>query len=120
MKQKFLDALRPMVIPELDPAFRPAALSQRALENCLESSSSLETVHLALVRPDQSVYRFKITLLPDVPEHAELNTFLLERQIKFLLWSRERQPSNPMLPLPFAGASTNITKKIPWGNSMPP
>ncbi|MEC9132225.1 MAG: hypothetical protein VYE02_12625, partial [Verrucomicrobiota bacterium] len=88
MKQKFLDALRPMVIPELDPAFRPAALSQRALENCLESSSSLETVHLALVRPDQSVYRFKITLLPDVPEHAELNTFLLERQIKFLLWSR--------------------------------
>jgi len=88
MKQKFLDALRPMVIPELDPAFRPAALSQRALESCLESSSSLETVHLALVRPDQSVYRFKITLLPDVPEHVELNTFLLERQIKFLLWSR--------------------------------
>ena len=40
------------------------------------------------MRPDQSVYRFKITLLPDVPEHAELNTFLLERQIKFLLWSR--------------------------------
>ena len=83
MKQKFLDALRPMVIPELDPAFRPAALSQRVLENCLQSSSSLETVHLALVRPDKSVYRFKVTLLPDVPEHVELNTFLLEKILRY-------------------------------------
>ena len=88
MKQQYLETLKPWVCPELDPEFRPAALKQKALKQLLGQDEHPELIHIALMRPDGSVDRSVTHLLPTTEAYRELNTFLLERQIKSLLWSR--------------------------------
>jgi predicted NBD/HSP70 family sugar kinase len=78
----------PRVTPPLDPAFRPAVLSVRALE--AEALEAAEPVfaRMALEQPDGSVFHLRTALLP--PEHprSHANLTHLERLAKFALWSR--------------------------------
>jgi predicted NBD/HSP70 family sugar kinase len=77
---------RPGVVPELDPAFAPAALFHRAFDQAAAGSGS--AVGIALEHADGSTYRFETVALPESHPDAAANFFNLERQVKFLLWSR--------------------------------
>jgi len=73
----------PMIPPPLDPAFRPAALVNRAFA----AEASLP-VRIALEQADGSVFHFSKRILPSGHPAAGCNFLYLERLIKFLLWSR--------------------------------
>jgi predicted NBD/HSP70 family sugar kinase len=78
----------PGVVPELDPNFRPAALFHQAFDAALEASAGARPVDLALEQPDGSIFRWRTGALPQGHLDAGLNFLNLERQVKFLLWSR--------------------------------
>lgn len=81
-----LPAQEPKIKPVLDPDFKPVALVWRAMRELDESS--ITKVNVALERSSDSISRGVIELFhPDLPE-AQWNFYLLERGIKFLLWSR--------------------------------
>jgi predicted NBD/HSP70 family sugar kinase len=76
----------PKVAPELDAAFRPAALAHRAFREAARRKPV--AVALALERADGSVSRFDTAVCaPELPEVAG-NFAIVERLAKFLLWSR--------------------------------
>lgn len=78
----------PSIVPELDPEFRPAALAVRSVKNQTSRENASLPVSIVLKRPDGSAYRFETTLFPHSDATIDRNFFLLERFIKFLLWSR--------------------------------
>ncbi len=77
----------PEVTPELDPRFRPAALFHRAFDRAAAESGAVP-VQVALEQADGSICRWDTAALPDAHPDAHLNFLNLERQVKFLLWSR--------------------------------
>ncbi len=81
-----LALVAPAIVPVLDPDFRPAVLANRAFRQA--ASRKPVPVSLALERTDGGVSRFD-TILADasLPESAG-NFVVLERLVKFLLWSR--------------------------------
>jgi predicted NBD/HSP70 family sugar kinase len=81
------DRIVPRVTPPLDPRFRPASLFHEAFDRAATEAHG-EPVHLALEQADGSVSRYQTSALPERHPQARLNFFNLERQIKFLLWSR--------------------------------
>jgi predicted NBD/HSP70 family sugar kinase len=81
-----LPLIAPRITPVLDPAFRPAALANRAFRE--ETRASKNAVEIALEQADGSVFRFKTKVLPDGHPHAAGNFTYIERMVKFLLWSR--------------------------------
>jgi predicted NBD/HSP70 family sugar kinase len=82
-----LEQTAPRVIPELDPGFRPAALFHRTFD-AAAAASAAETVHLALEQADGSICRWQTVAVPASHPLAPWNFQNLERQVKFLLWSR--------------------------------
>ncbi len=76
------DALR----PPLDPGFEPATLRMRAFREAAAGSS--RRAELALDRPDGTVYRHDLPLLPDTADTRPRNLRALERTVKFLLWQK--------------------------------
>lgn len=78
----------PAVVPPLDPAFRPAALAHRGFEKLIDQAGGGETVSFALERGLGTVSLFATRVLPDKHSQAGLNVGILERLLKFLLWSR--------------------------------
>jgi predicted NBD/HSP70 family sugar kinase len=81
------DRIIPKVTPELDPGFRPAVLFHRAFEAEAAAVGS-RPVRLALEQADGSVFRWDTIALPSSHPDAALNLLNVERQVKFLLWSR--------------------------------
>jgi predicted NBD/HSP70 family sugar kinase len=77
----------PKIIPELDPAFRPAALFHRAFD-AAAAESGARPIDLAIEQADGSTFHWRTVALPAHHPDAELNFLSLERQVKFLLWSR--------------------------------
>ncbi len=77
----------PRVVPELDEGFRPAALFHRAFDAAAEAARA-QPVRLALEQADGSICRWETAALPPGHPQAPLNLLNLERQVKFLLWSR--------------------------------
>ena len=76
----------PAVLPVLDPEFRPAVLANRAFRQA--AATHPVPVSLALERADGGVSRFDtVVAAADRPEAAG-NFFVIERLVKFLLWSR--------------------------------
>ena len=74
--------------PVLDPGFQPAAQARRAWAARTAASGQPVPVQLALEQSDGSVIRHHLDVLPaDHPEAAH-NLRHLEREVKFLLWSR--------------------------------
>lgn len=83
-----LPLIAPRLTPVLDPAFRPAALATRAFREQARASKNAVPVELALEQADGSVFRFKTEVLPEGHPHVAGNFTLIERMVKFLLWSR--------------------------------
>jgi len=73
----------PMVLPPLEPGFRPAALASRAF-----AAEASVPVRIALEQADGSVFHFTKRILSPHHAAAGCNFLYLERLIKFLLWSR--------------------------------
>lgn len=81
-----LALVAPAILPVLDPDFRPAVLANRAFRQA--AARKPVPVTIALERADGGVSRFETILAdPSLPESAG-NFFVLERFVKFLLWSR--------------------------------
>lgn len=78
-----MELIAPRVVPLLDADFRPAVLQMRALRPAdLRSGLRIE---VALERSAQSISRAELVLKD---QNAASNFFLVERWLKFLLWSR--------------------------------
>lgn len=77
----------PRVAAELDPGFRPAALFHREFD-ALAASSPATPVRIAVEQADGSINAFRTWALPEAHPAAAANVVNLERQVKFLLWSR--------------------------------
>jgi predicted NBD/HSP70 family sugar kinase len=78
----------PRVLPELDPAFRPAWSAWRAFEQRIAEARTSARLELALVREGGEVSVFARDLLPERHPDAEWNLHFAERLLKFLLWQR--------------------------------
>ncbi|MCC7010357.1 MAG: ROK family protein [Acidobacteria bacterium] len=77
----------PRLLAELDPGFRPAALFHRAFDAAVAESSG-SPVRIAIEQADGSINVFRTGALPAAHPDAAANVLNLERQVKFLLWSR--------------------------------
>ncbi len=85
LDERFL--VRPRVMPPLDPSFRPAALAAaRFVERARESPSG-RPVSLALEQPGGTVSHHECWALEEGPGAASSARFV-ERDLRFLLWSR--------------------------------
>lgn len=78
----------PSIVPPLDPAFRPAALANRAFRAEVATSGVGVPLALALERSDGVVSRYDTVAFPDGHPRAEANLAYAERIVKFLLWAR--------------------------------
>lgn len=82
----FFDKSR--IAPPLDPAFRGAVLADRAWRAAAKASGRPCSIEIALERADGSISRYACTALPEDHPDAPLNFLMVERLVKFLLWSR--------------------------------
>ena len=80
--------VKPLVVPPLDAQFRPAVLANRAFAAAVKGSGKAVPVQIALERSDSSVSRFETAVLPGDHPSATANFTIVERWLKFLLWSR--------------------------------
>ena len=83
-----LPLVAPRIMPVLDPAFRPAVLTNRAFREQARASGKPVPVRLALEQTDGTVSHFNTQVLSDSHPQATGNSTYLERVAKFLLWSR--------------------------------
>ena len=83
-----LPRVAPKISPVLDPGFRPAVLTNRALRERVKKEGGGGTpVGIALEQADGNVSRYEV-ILPKAEESSAAGFFMLERTLKFLLWSR--------------------------------
>jgi predicted NBD/HSP70 family sugar kinase len=80
-------AISPRFVPELDPAFLPAALYNRQFRQLARASGAVPLC-LALERAGGSISRFDTIVFPPGSPHFALNLHYVERIVKFLLWAR--------------------------------
>ncbi len=76
------------IVPPLDPGFTPAVLWNRAYRALVESDPGARRVHLALERPDGTVFRHAFSLLRQNHPEAHRTPRFVERRVKFLLWQQ--------------------------------
>ena len=80
--------MRPQIVPPLDPAFRPAALANRAFLAAVRASGAPQPLRLALEQADGSVFHHTTEIFAEGQPGAAGNFTYIERLVKFLLWSR--------------------------------
>ena len=76
------------VRPPLDPAFRPAGLARRSLEERVRASGLAVPVALAVEQPGGTVSRHDTVVYPDGHPEAARTHHQAERLLKTLLWAR--------------------------------
>ncbi len=74
------------ISPPLDPDFIPAVLWNREYEARVAADENRTTLHLALGRPDGTVFRHSVTILSHEGDHVEMNHRYVERRVKFVFW----------------------------------
>lgn len=74
--------------PVLDPGFMPASLISRAFRAAVRDSGSPVPVAIALEQEDGSIFHFSTDVFPAGHPHARCNLTIVERLVKFALWSR--------------------------------
>jgi predicted NBD/HSP70 family sugar kinase len=79
--------IRPRVMPPLDPGFRPAALAAARFFSRVRESRYGCPVWLAVEQPSGAVSHHQSWACADGPDAAASERFV-ERDLKFLLWSR--------------------------------
>ncbi len=77
----------PVIVPPLDPGFRPASLANRTFRAAVAADGGTPLI-LGLERGDGSVSRFETAVFPEGHPKAEANLPHVERLLKFLLWQR--------------------------------
>jgi len=84
------DALKinPKHTSVLDPGFVPAVLWNRACQERVARDAAGQDLHLALTRPDGTVFRHAARVLTDSEANRPLNLRYTERLLKFLLWMK--------------------------------
>ena len=80
--------IEPKISPELDPAFVPAVLWNRAYRAKADADPQGRELALALTRNDGLVFVWRTRVLADKPENAADNLKHVERAAKFLLWMK--------------------------------
>lgn len=78
----------PAIIPPLDPAYRPAVLTNHAFRHQAEESGEAVPLHVGLARPDGSISTYKTVVFVENSNLAGKNLPYVERLLKFLLWQR--------------------------------
>ena len=78
----------PAVVPELDPAFVPAVLWNRAYRKAAADSGNAVDIVIALYRPNGTVSTYETVILPVTAETKDLTVRYVERLVKFLLWMK--------------------------------
>jgi predicted NBD/HSP70 family sugar kinase len=81
-----LPLVAPRIVPPLDPDFRPAVLANRAFRQAARRKPV--PVRFALERPDGGVSSFETVVADHSLAVAAGNFTVIERLLKFLLWSR--------------------------------
>ncbi len=76
------------ITPPLDPAFLPAIVWRRDYEAAVAATDGTANVVIALGRPDGTVFRQEIRVLPHSGDNVWLNQKYIERLVKFLLWHK--------------------------------
>lgn len=76
----------PRIQPVLDPEFLPAVVWRRDYETAAEATDEARAVVIGLGRPDGTVFRRDLRVLPHRGENIALNEKYVERLVKFLLW----------------------------------
>jgi predicted NBD/HSP70 family sugar kinase len=79
-------AVRPAVVPVLDPGFQPMALGNRRYAQAVQASGRGEPLVLALERHDGRVTVFRTEVPPAGAEGDASTLRYVERLVKFLLW----------------------------------
>ena len=74
--------------PPLDPDFMPFALVSRAIKKNFRNSSGHPTIQFALEQSDGSVSHFDTSIPVSASPESDGIQAYVERQLKFLLWSR--------------------------------
>ena len=80
--------VKPAIRPELDPAFVPAVLWNRAYRQAVKASGRAVDVTIALYRPNGTVSTLPTAIFPHEGEYKALNVRYIERLVKFLLWMK--------------------------------
>ncbi len=80
--------VKPKHRPVLDPDFVPAVLWNRAFEEWVEIDPGSTPLVVALTRPDGTIFRHQIRILPHEGENIPLNLKYVERIVKLLLWMK--------------------------------
>ena len=80
--------VNPAVVPELDPAFVPAVLWNRAYRKAAADSGNAVDIVIALYRPNGTVSTYETAILPVNAETKDLTIRYVERLVKFLLWMK--------------------------------
>ena len=81
-----MELVRPAILPPLDAAFRPAALSNQSFRS-LTTDDSVPFV-IGLERNGNELSRYETKVLPDGHPLFAQNYAYIERLVKFLLWQR--------------------------------
>jgi predicted NBD/HSP70 family sugar kinase len=110
-----LPLVAPRLIPVLDPAFRPAILANQRFQEEVRASGSPVPVHWAIEQTDGSVFHHATAVLPESHPLAKANFSYLERQLKFLLWSRGGFRVHFRGPRGLAGALQSYYRDTPTG-----
>ena len=77
----------PKILPPLDPGFRPPVLAWRTYREEVRASRSTVQARIALERENELTAVFEMSVFPD-PLHEKATCRMIERTVKFLLWSR--------------------------------
>ena len=78
--------VKPLLIPPLDPGFRPASLANRAFR---EAAAGVGVPFvLGLERSDGGIGRFETVVFPEGHPRSGEDLYYVERLVKFLLWQR--------------------------------
>ena len=77
----------PRVTPPLDPAFRPALLARRALDEAIRRTPGGRSVALAVEQPGGSVFAREALVFEDGHPDVGVSYTFCERLLKSMLWS---------------------------------
>lgn len=83
-----LRLVEPGIKPVLEPAHRPAALTNRAFRDGLRQHGGGVPVTLVLEQSDGTACHFPLAVYPAGAPEAAGNFTYIERFVKFILWSR--------------------------------
>ncbi|MDR2512687.1 MAG: hypothetical protein LBD01_02670 [Puniceicoccales bacterium] len=80
--------ITPKHIPEIDRAFVPAVLWNRAYRDLCARTEGAAPLAISLARPDGTASSFRAPCLPHTGDFVTINKTCIERIVKFLLWAR--------------------------------